>query len=659
VPLNLGAATGRAAAWPPLVPWPDYVDEAALAAQLAPAEATGAWLWLDLVLVAPPAWYEGPVSDADPALQAWLAALLDQVLARVRQRPAGERVIAVSLALGPTLNGTPWPGRTAVPAYQQGFRNWLATRYTDLGRLRAAWDSTTVTLEDAEALPDPYPPATADGLRAPGRQQRQWDSYEYALLSWTQTLLRLAEQVKNRSHGRWLVGLPGGPAGLFSTTAGSRPDWPGSAVQELLASPHAEVLEVLSDTVDLRPGIGAAGGELLLAGAAARRQKLLLVRHQVYTHLARRQGYDATGEADETLQVLRRAFAAALHEQALFELQQTDSQGYAAAALLPEVQQLAAIARRATQLDLARDAQVAFVYDPDTALQGAFAERTGNPLHAVSSPASHPALLLLEWPRTSWPRFGAPYDVVPIDRLEPERYKLIVFFQLLRLDGARRAVLDRCRGGGRTLVWTWGAGALADLAASGDSMAATVGLEVARRPAHSRFFLRPTVAMRSELGIERVSGYLGWGTGYRQATEANSWRSTPQFAVQDPAATVLAHYADEPLVALAMREFPGWTTVYSASPYLNPELLQALARRSGVHLYLETADWCQVNHGFIAIHTQGEGIRTVRLPQAEPLYEVVRRQELPAMREHRLRLQGGKTYLFHRGTPASWQPPTP
>jgi hypothetical protein len=65
------------------------------------------------------------------------------------------------------------------------------------------------------------------------------------------------------------------------------------------------------------------------------------------------------------------------------------------------------------------------------------------------------------------------------------------------------------------------------------------------------------------------------------------------------------------LVEAALPEANSW---WSGVPSLPATALRAIARRAGVHLYVETGDQVIAGSGFLALHAAWSGERTVRLP---------------------------------------------
>ncbi len=90
---------------------------------------------------------------------------------------------------------------------------------------------------------------------------------------------------------------------------------------------------------------------------------------------------------------------------------------------------------------------------------------------------------------------------------------------------------------------------------------------------------------------------------------------SPQFYADDPAARVLGMAASIGEPGLVVKEFESWRSIYSAAPVLSWQLLQAIARFAGVHLYAETGDMLWANRSFLALYSQAAGLRRIRFPR--------------------------------------------
>jgi len=76
---------------------------------------------------------------------------------------------------------------------------------------------------------------------------------------------------------------------------------------------------------------------------------------------------------------------------------------------------------------------------------------------------------------------------------------------------------------------------------------------------------------------------------------------SPRFWVEDVEATTLATYSDGK-AALAVKEFPGYKSVYTGVPFLTKEVLRNIAQFAGVHLYAPLNVIVEADHNFLLLH---------------------------------------------------------
>ncbi len=102
---------------------------------------------------------------------------------------------------------------------------------------------------------------------------------------------------------------------------------------------------------------------------------------------------------------------------------------------------------------------------------------------------------------------------------------------------------------------------------------------------------------------------------------------------------------------LVIREMGGWTSVFTCAVPLPAPLLRELARHSGTHVYSESdddlifADSCT-----LAIHSVRPGRRTVALPRASTVWDLVARRKVgEGLTELRISVEPPQTKLYYLG----------
>ncbi len=701
VPLNFGVDSGDFAGRS-LWRYPDYIDFHGLrdTVRAAVGEKNN-YIILDVLLGQPPSWWasslaEDPaeadlsafatpgaakargkssvddtvanISDSDPRWKDYRRRCVRYALAFCRQQDYADRIVGCAVVAGIGHNRRPYPGREQSTYYAQSFRRWLEARYGSVQRLRSAWRDEAVDFAAAVPLPPSgWGAGTIGGFAHPLIRRQAADSRLFYYESWSQTLVDLAGLVKEAGHGRLLAGVVGGPVNQFHPLWNDHFRGGGEPLRMILESDWVDFVEIPLDDVDLRNGAGGSGVEQVIGDLLRRHHKLPLVRNDISFSPRDHLLQQAIRDAADIAPIHRRIFVSNLlnNHQLQIAGDVSDRQDGAACA---DLKLFAEIVRKSRKVRMRRSPECAFVVDPDTFshfLPGRHSARDRSNRGVLAySPDRRGGydddngsayFYTIALPRLVWHRLGAAFDVVSIDDIEPDRYKTIVFHHVNYLDSRRLDAIDRCRDAARWLVFSWATGFTSDRYLSARGVSRASGITVKMINKSSRMQLTATPAMGTFLNRRVDASPLGWLYAYRDPYYCGNVQTFPTFVVDDATATELAAYADGDGAAVAVKEFSDWTSVYSGSPVVNPEVLRTVLKNSGCHVFLETSDQCFINDSFIAIHTlPHDGVREVILPGEEPLYEVFRRQSLAAAERHHLELEGGRTYLFFRGSEARW-----
>jgi hypothetical protein len=244
------------------------------------------------------------------------------------------------------------------------------------------------------------------------------------------------------------------------------------------------------------------------------------------------------------------------------------------------------------------------------------------------------------------PRLGAPCDVYLLQDLLQGRlpaYKLYIFLNVFRLDEKRRDALKReVRRESRTALWVYAPGLIEnDLSPENMSDLTGFNFGTGEQPwgplVHITDFGHPIT--------HDLDQDLFWGTNSKLA---------PLFHVDDPKARILGQVVYSQgncKPGLAVRTFPGWTSVYSAAPNLPAAVLRGIARFAGVHIYSDSGDVLLVAPQLLGVHTAGGGERTFRLPRpVEVVHDLF--ADKPVARdtaEFKVSLLRASTSLYYTG----------
>ncbi len=183
---------------------------------------------------------------------------------------------------------------------------------------------------------------------------------------------------------------------------------------------------------------------------------------------------------------------------------------------------------------------------------------SGEALYGVSKNSELNTICLGDQ-REGLSRMGTPYDVYSacdINDLDLSRYKLVIFLD--QFDKLDKDLVARLKREGKTVLWIYAP----DFVENG-----LAGMQ-----------------NTTEINIVRLIGdescvHTHFGTlNYKSLPE-------PRFFIEDNDVMPLGVYPNTEKVAIGMKRFGGWTSIYSAVGNLNGSLLRNIARIAGVHIY--------------------------------------------------------------------------
>jgi len=250
-------------------------------------------------------------------------------------------------------------------------------------------------------------------------------------------------------------------------------------------------------------------------------------------------------------------------------------------------------------------------------------------------------------------RIGAPVDVWLLDDLIAGRapdYKLYIFVDAFLLDQkARDTVRNHVARNGKTALWIYAPGALDEMA-SGRTALELTGISVgfvqkAGRlrakiidPSHP---LLDGVPKDLEYGAEEMTGPIYFALPTKGCE--------PLAAIQVPS---LGTNPPRTWAGLMARDFDAWTSVYSAAPDVPAPVLRSIARKAGVHLYVDTGDVVWASASLLAIQATSDGEKRIRLPGPADVRDVLTREQIATgVMEFALTMRAGETRLLYVGDP--------
>jgi len=520
---------------------------------------------------------------------------LKRLIEHIEDSPYADRVVGYHIASGTTEEWMMWGANENQwvdysPVNVSRFRAWLKAKYRTHQRLRAAWGEGNVTFETA-GIPTKAERQRAElgALRDPNKEQPAIDYYQYNSALVADAICYFAKAVKDLTRREKIVGVFYGY--LLQLCGEQRQQNAGHlALGQVLASPDVDFL--CSPTSYAFRQLGGEGTShfMSLFGSVKLHGKLWFDENDIRTSLSGGHvgawGRPADIKGD-LLQQDKELANCLVHGAAQWWFD-VGGNRYNETALMGRIGHLAERASEAIVLDRTSTDQVAMIVD-ETSLAYL---RVGDPLGRW--------LLLGQLPQLH--RIGAPVGhYLVTDLPEIVDRKVFFFMTIFAPTEADRKAIDALKQDGHVLVFCWASGLYRNGQLDESAMTDLTGIKL--RMSKDPSVLRVTLNGQHQMteGLEGVS----YGVDHK---------TLPVIYADDLQATLLGTLPDgKP--GLVVKEHEGWTAIHSAAPLLPAALMRRIARRAGVHLYLETDDIVWATRDVLAVSVKDPGTRTIRLPR--------------------------------------------
>ena len=121
--------------------------------------------------------------------------------------------------------------------------------------------------------------------------------------------------------------------------------------------------------------------------------------------------------------------------------------------------------------------------------------------------------------------------------------------------------------------------------------------------------------------------------------------SVANVIIRDSEATTLGTAESES--RFAIKQFPEWTSVYSASCEMPSQILRFIAKKAGCHIYNETGNVVFNRGNFVAVHVAHSGDIKIKFPGNETVVDVFGKTVIqPENCQITFRAEKGQTKLF-------------
>lgn len=512
----------------------------------------------------------------------------------------GPRVIGYHLASGTTEEWMQWGSNEDQWSDYSGpnvamFRRWLKDKYGSVTALQASWKDSAVTFETASIPSRAARAASEVGfLRDPAQAQGCIDYTLYTSWLVADTIRYFAHVVKNEVHGERLVGVF---YGYVLQLAGQQREQNSGhlALNEVLSCPDIDFVTSPTSYAFRQLGTGYPHA-MSLVDSVKLHGKLWFDENDIRTWLTRESAlgdWGKTATFEESLLAQQREFAWVLTNRLGMWWFDMSGGWYDDPRMLTAIHDMRRIAEKCLDADGRSVAEIAFVVDGKSSAYLAH----GN---AHSWPA-----LVEQVPELG--RIGAPFDVVHLADLgRLRKYKLYIFPNCFAPnEQERREIASHLRRRGRAVIWVGPAGLYRKGAMDRAAMESLTGLPLKLIETETPWRVDPTAHAAS----------WGWEDAAAYGPGASAGKGGALAVLENPRGLSLGRIEGADHVGLAVMEEPRGLTVFSSVPRLPASLLRAIAKKAGVHLYIDTEDIVWACRDLLAVSVHEGGARTVRLPR--------------------------------------------
>ncbi|MCH2175210.1 MAG: hypothetical protein MK193_05725 [Lentisphaeria bacterium] len=579
---------------------------------------------IDIHLDQAPVWWSakehGPISHLNPKWEAYCLNALEYILFHIRKCPAESRIVVINLILSPNRNETSLPiaGIDMNPIWDK----WLQRNVPNQKELH--W----------EPAADDQAPFFGN-LISPDQVDKRALKDTFLNSQWFAYVDRLTQKCSQYLHGKILTGFPNGPIQFLGTYN------PKTLTDNIgIIKPFIESQYIQYYELDL-----SLNSTKILSHHQVINQ--LLAKHRKFLNLNVKLSGPAHHKFSEALQTLfyqsnitanGLCFSGKINhlwsrvnQHLLRELKACE---IFTGASLGEAEDLKG-------LTVVLDPNVFKYYSPSENSQPIIEKQEHSQLFQRAIPY--------------WFQTGLKVHVKWLGDSSITEDNLILFYHTMAYSGNSKTFLKSLQGSNRSIIQVWSNWMYDQGNWSPTNLKPLTGFEIKYSPKPSRFYMQPTQELWRNLKVTKLQSQFGmpWAEN-SQELDLKTYVA-PTFFSLSGKQKVMATYLDHKNGALVTQNFPTWNSYYSASPCLNPEILQAIAKKTNLNSYLSQVD-TSIRVGKVT-YIQATQNKTQQLIHEKDtaLYEVIRKVELPKAAVHAIKTEKGRNYLFFKGTQKEWE----
>lgn len=533
-------------------------------------------------------------------------------------------------------------------AMQHAFRNYLIYKYNGSEeKLRKAWKDDSVTFETAK-LPTKTQKETPDYgyFWDPELSQQVYDYAECRCEVWAETLMFFAQVCKRESNYRAVTGA------FWGYLQNQDVLWGGqSRYKHVMDCPYLDFWASPYTYENKGPGQFASmrytvkslqkHGKLWFAEADT-----FISDSSLNSHI--HHGFPMTTK-EQDRELLKRDFIYPLCEstQAWWIDWSSGISQYEEDGFKPLMRRMQEIGRASLSMPRGSVSDIAAIVDQESLLttpNNIESIAWSNECHMIPEEMFRSQLMNNAIDRFrvhELPFIGTPVDFYETDDAISEsgrKYKMYIFLNNYWMDdGERERINKNLKKDGNVLVWMYGAGLInpdAGEKISVNNVSSVTGINMGVEMVEQRSRIKVVDGAKNilaglidgdEIGdFEKIinCGFTVSKDNYGSSHKATPCTINPVIYIDDPDADILGTYVVGSQPGFAIKEFDNWTSVYIGSPAVQSYVLRAIAKKAGVHLFVDDADIIvYANESFVGLHTVTDGNYTINLKDKYDVFE--------------------------------------
>jgi len=418
-------------------------------------------------------------------------------------------------------------------------------------------------------------------------------------------ILEFADTVKKESSGNALFGTY---YGYVTYMIENRESESGHFnLERMLNSSNIDFLATLRRYENR--GIGSACGFMSAESSFLLHDKLISMQSDLRTHHEQRKIFGATDNLFESAEVIKREYAHNLISGTGFEF------GYGSYGWIERDKRLGDVLKRCRKIDEEMLSVKRNILDGETSIAVLVDERATH--FSIQSAPMHRETVKEQFRNIYYTGTGIRTFLLSDLSKMPE-FKVYIFLNAYYLtEQQKHFINDKLKANDKTLVWIYAPGIIEENGINTASLEQVTGIKM-------KIINRAVpVHIRITNTSHPMTVYCANNEQYKPYSMSNTEFANPLYAMHTLGPEIIP--SDGEILginqntgnpALSVKKYKTWTSVYSFSPCLPPNLLRGIAHNAGVHIAsFNSEDTLYMSDNLIALHFNNGGKRKIFFPK--------------------------------------------